>query len=102
MTQPVSDIPSPQQLRAWLEGHGWRPAPQYSDEGAEAFEGDLCDDDGEVLRVFVPTAVPHPDYLTQVKLLLLGLSTVTKTPEDELLTEIVARPTPRYQHRKAG
>jgi len=29
-------------------------------------------------------------------------STVTKTPEDELLTEIVARPPPRYQHRKAG
>ncbi|MFO0607650.1 MAG: hypothetical protein U0324_31095 [Polyangiales bacterium] len=96
MTSPLPNVPSPQQLRAWLAKHGWRAAPEYSDDGADAFEGDQRDDDGEALRVFVPTAVLHPDYLAQVRLLLLGLATLTHTSEEALLAEIVADRPPRY------
>jgi hypothetical protein len=86
-------LPTPEQMRAWLEAHGWTPeSPLHDDpEYGVMYTYKEKSDFGEELTVLAPrTIAATPRYGLRVRDIVVSAAFLAQRPEAEVYEEMLA------------
>lgn len=82
----------PEQAKAYLLGHGWRPQP-YARPQLWRFRGP-SDDDGKPIELYVPTVEHGRDYVDSIVFLITALATIEDRPAIQVLDDMLTASVP--------
>jgi hypothetical protein len=86
-------LPTPEQLHAWLEAHGWTPESPLRDDPEDGILFTYKDksDFGEDLTVLAPrTIAATPRYGLRVRDIVVSAAGLARRPEAEVYEEMLA------------
>jgi hypothetical protein len=81
-------IPTPEQIRAYLRAHGWTPEDPMP-EDVVVFTYKELSDDGLPITVYVPGSVETPRYPLRVRDVVVTAAGMEERPEADVLAEML-------------
>ncbi|MFO0826301.1 MAG: hypothetical protein U0792_24815 [Gemmataceae bacterium] len=85
-------VPGAQQVRDYLEAHGWRASHEIRPVGT-MYQAAILSDDNEPLTVFAPAHEEFDDYALRVSDILDSLTVLERRSRDVIRAEMLAEKT---------